>query len=45
MTAKQRTVDALKDEQRLVRRMLDGDERAFSEFFDEYFARLYRFAS
>jgi RNA polymerase sigma-70 factor (ECF subfamily) len=37
-------VDALKDEQRLVRRMLNGDERAFSEFFDEYFARLYRFA-
>jgi len=36
--------DALHDEQRLVRRMLDGDERAFSEFFDEYFARLYRFA-
>ena len=36
--------DALKDEQRLVRRMLDGDERAFSEFFNEYFARLYRFA-
>jgi RNA polymerase sigma-70 factor, ECF subfamily len=36
--------DALQDEQRLVRRMLDGDERAFSEFFDEYFARLYRFA-
>ena len=34
----------LQDEQRLVRRMLDGDERAFSEFFDEYFARLYRFA-
>ncbi len=36
--------DALQDEQRLVRRMLDGDERAFTEFFDEYFARLYRFA-
>jgi len=36
--------DALQDERRLVRRMLDGDERAFSEFFDEYFARLYRFA-
>jgi len=35
---------ALQDEQRIVRRMLDGDERAFSEFFDEYFARLYRFA-
>lgn len=34
----------MKDEQRLVRRMLDGDERAFTEFFDEYFARLYRFA-
>lgn len=36
--------DALQDEQQLVRRMLDGDERAFKEFFDEYFARLYRFA-
>lgn len=24
--------------------MLDGDERAFTEFFNEYFARLYRFA-
>ncbi len=24
--------------------MLDGDERAFSQFFNEYFARLYRFA-
>jgi RNA polymerase sigma-70 factor (ECF subfamily) len=44
MTAKQRMDDALKHEQRLVRRMLDGDQRAFSEFFDEYFARLYRFA-
>jgi RNA polymerase sigma-70 factor (ECF subfamily) len=44
MTAKQRVDDALKHEQRLVRRMLDGDERAFSEFFGEYFARLYRFA-
>lgn len=37
-------MDALHDEQRLVRRMLDGDERAFNEFFDEFFARLYRFA-
>jgi RNA polymerase sigma-70 factor (ECF subfamily) len=36
--------DAVHDEQRLVRRMLDGDERAFREFFDAYFARLYRFA-
>lgn len=34
----------LQDEQQLLRRMLAGDERAFSEFFNEYFARLYRFA-
>jgi RNA polymerase sigma-70 factor (ECF subfamily) len=34
----------LQHEQTLVRRMLRGEERAFSEFFDEYFARLYRFA-
>ena len=39
-----RVDDAVKDEQRLLHRMLDGDERAFNEFFDEYFARLYRFA-
>lgn len=32
------------DEQELIRRMLDGEERAFSAFFDSYFARLYRFA-
>lgn len=44
MSAEQRLDDALQDEQRLVRRMLEGDERAFNEFFDEYFARLYRFA-
>lgn len=44
MTTAQRTDDALQDEQRIVRRMLDGDQRAFSQFFDEYFARLYRFA-
>lgn len=31
-------------EQRLVRRMLGGDERAFTEFFNEYFSRVYRFA-
>lgn len=36
--------DVLHDEQRLVRRLLEGDERAFKEFFDEYFARVYRFA-
>ncbi len=34
----------MQDESQLVRRMLDGEERAFSAFFDEYFARLYRFA-
>jgi RNA polymerase sigma-70 factor (ECF subfamily) len=44
MTAAQQTDDDLQDEQHLVRRMLAGDERAFNEFFDEYFARLYRFA-
>lgn len=27
-----------------VERLLAGDERAFKEFFDEYFERLYRFA-
>lgn len=34
----------MQDEQRLLRRLLEGEERAFNEFFDEYFARLYRFA-
>lgn len=28
----------------LVRRMLEGDERAFNTFFDAYFPRVYRFA-
>ena len=28
----------------LVRRMRDGDERAFTAFFDAYYPRLYRFA-
>lgn len=28
----------------LVRRMLGGEERAFTEFFDGHFSRLYRFA-
>jgi RNA polymerase sigma-70 factor (ECF subfamily) len=44
MSAEKRLDEDLQDEQRLVRRMLDGDERAFNEFFNEYFARLYRFA-
>ena len=28
----------------LVKRLLSGDERAFSQFFDDNFSRLYRFA-
>lgn len=31
-------------ERELVERMLAGDERAFTTFFDAYFARVYRFA-
>jgi RNA polymerase sigma-70 factor, ECF subfamily len=34
----------LTDDRELVRRMLAGDERAFSEFFATYFPRIYRFA-
>ena len=32
------------NERELVRRMLGGDERAFDEFFADYFPRLFRFA-
>jgi RNA polymerase sigma-70 factor (ECF subfamily) len=32
------------DDRELVRRMLAGDERAFSEFFAIYFPRIFRFA-
>lgn len=32
------------DDKRLVKQLLKGDERAFSRFFDDNFARLYRFA-
>ncbi|HMN44878.1 MAG TPA: RNA polymerase sigma factor [Povalibacter sp.] len=32
------------DDRELVRRMLAGEERAFSVFFDDYFPRVYRFA-
>ena len=32
------------DDKRLVQRLLSGEERAFEEFFDVYFQRLYRFA-
>ncbi len=31
-------------EQALIKRMLKGDQQAFTSFFDEYFPRLYRFA-
>ena len=33
----------LDDDKRLATRMLDGDQRAFDEFFNGYFDRLYRF--
>ena len=33
------------DDRRLVQRLLAHEERAFTEFFDCHFARLYRFAS
>ena len=32
------------DDKRLVKQLLAGDERAFGRFFDEHFARLFRFA-
>ena len=32
------------DDKRLVKQLLDGDDRAFDRFFEENFARLYRFA-
>jgi RNA polymerase sigma-70 factor (ECF subfamily) len=31
------------DDKRLVKSLLAGDERAFTQFFDDYFGRLYRF--
>lgn len=34
----------LDDDRRLANRMLRGDQRAFDEFFNAYFDRLYRFA-
>lgn len=32
------------DDKKFVRQLLEGDERAFDRFFEENFARLYRFA-
>jgi len=32
------------DDKRLVKQLLAGDQRAFDRFFEENFARLYRFA-
>ncbi len=34
----------LEQEIELVSRLLDGEEKAFRLFFDEYFPRLFRFA-
>ena len=34
----------MNDDRQLVERLLAGDERAFSAFFDVYFPRVYRFA-
>lgn len=36
--------DDVSDERELVRRMLDGEEPAFTEFFSTYFPRVFRFA-
>lgn len=32
------------EDRKLIKRLLAGDERAFTQFFDENFSRLYRFA-
>src|SRR5215213_5686449 len=37
-------MDAHQDDRRLVEQMLAGNEGAFTEFFDRYFPRLFRFA-
>jgi RNA polymerase sigma-70 factor (ECF subfamily) len=37
-------VRCVNDDRQLVGRMLAGEERAFTAFFDEYFPRVYRFA-
>ena len=39
-----RSKGPLEADRQLVERMLAGDERAFTAFFDDYFPRLYRFA-
>lgn len=35
--------ETFKEDQKLVRRLIRGDERAFDAFVDEYYPRLYRF--
>lgn len=40
-----RPADSRDRDWQLARRMLNGDERAFSEFFDWHFPRLFRFAA
>ena len=37
-------VGSVQEDRQLVKRLLAGEERAFSEFFASYFPRLYRFA-
>lgn len=32
------------EDRKLTKRLLAGDERAFNQFFDDYFSRLYRFS-
>lgn len=34
----------MNDDRKTVRRLLDGDEKAFRELFDSYFPKLYRYA-
>lgn len=38
------SVGAAEEDRQLVKRLLAGEERAFGEFFQSYFGRLYRFA-
>jgi len=39
-----RRLNVAEHDRLLVKRLVRGDERAFEEFFDAYFPRLYRFA-
>ncbi len=37
-------VDQIREDRALVRRLLDGDEEAYEQLFEDYFGGLYRFA-